>query len=220
MRNLLAVILCILFVSTVQSQIEISPEQFILQTNGDDIQKFPTVTNNSSETVDLFWTYQLGEDYPAEWSHLICDDTLCYAPNAVMSSPFLPNTLEAGESFNFDIKIFTSGVAGSTYGILCLYDDQGFNNEVACTKMPTSVSEAELANIRVWPNPAIDLFSITGDSEIKRVVARDLSGKAYIDMEHTEGQVHHISEFNEQILLVSMLDASGDVIKTEKLFVH
>lgn len=106
--------------------------------------------------------------------------------------------------------------AKSTSGVNCVV----WTADTYCTKMPTSVSEAELAYIRVWPNPAIDRFSITGDSEIKRVVARDLSGKAYIDMEHTEGQVHHISEFNEQILVVSMLDASGDVIKTEKLFVH
>lgn len=103
---------------------------------------------------------------------------------------------------------------------MSLYDDHGFTNEVACTKMPTSVSEAELAYIRVWPNPAIDRFSITGDSEIKRVVARDLSGKVYIHMEHSQGQLHHVYEFNEQILLVSMIDASGAVIKTEKLSVH
>ena len=142
MKPLSTLLLTFLFTLALSAQITINPDVIAFQTDGEMINVKINVTNNSNDYTDIYWKFVPAENFPAEWGITVCDDETCYLENIIQCSPGGPNDMTAGYDFDFKFTINPNGVEGTSYGILYLYDDSKFENEVAVSSAPiTFVSD-------------------------------------------------------------------------------
>ena len=212
--SIFAFVLCV----SLTAQVEINPEVLMFETDGSDFKIEPEVINNTEFNTNIYWMFEKGENFPDAWSVIICDDTLCYSPNTFKSSGLLPNLMNAGYSFKFKMTVQANGVAGSSYGILHLYDDNNCSNEVATSMPPTtSVNTDAIDHYVVYPNPASEIFRIKNDQHVKSIEILNSSGQVQIKEIHQKGQVHSISHLSNGIFFLKLKDGNGEILKIEYL---
>ena len=121
------------------AQVEINPGTLMLEAdNQDQIFMDIVITNNNSESIKIYWKYEPGDNYPANWKTQICDLNLCYRWDDFESNARFPNVVQPEEKVVFTIKVKNNmnedfPVSGNAYGILRLFDDPDRTNEIAST---------------------------------------------------------------------------------------
>ena len=122
------------------AQIDINPSTIVLEGEGSDqIYIDILITNNNSETAEIYWIFEPAASYPDSWKTQICDLNLCYLFDILSSLPNSPYIIEPGDEVKFTVKVKnvfneTLPVNGSSYGILRLYDDPDKTNETNLRK--------------------------------------------------------------------------------------
>ncbi len=218
MKLLSTLFLACLFSYASVAQITIDPEVVLFEGSFLEFEVKPVVTNNTDEFTNIYWMFEKGTDFPDEWSVIVCDDTLCYFPNVFKSSPLFPNELEADSSFEFKFTVTPNGVAGSTYGIIHLYDDAECTNEVATSKMPiTSVGEEVLQRLVLYPNPTRENFGIKEDDNVKSIEIYNNVGQAVRRLSHEKAQVHSIADLPFGPYSVVLRDTENKILKSLRL---
>lgn len=223
MRILLTNLLVAFVLSFATAQVSIDPGYLLFDVDKvEQIYIDINITNSSSEDIELFWQYEEGVDYPAEWKTQICDLNLCYSWDVFQSSALAPNTVAAGATALFTLKIenvtLGENISGSSFGILRLFDDNQFSNEVAFTASePLSVSNSDLAKLVIFPNPTTDRFQIKSDDGVSSVSIYNIVGREVSSVRHVQGMVHDVSTLRTGMYLVRLMDDKGEVIKAMRL---
>jgi len=218
MKLLSTLLFVCLFSFSAMAQITIEPEVVLFEGGLFDFEVKPVVTNNTNEETYIYWMFEKGTDFPEEWSVIVCDDTLCYAPNIFKSSALFPNVMEPESSFEFKFTVSPNGVTGSSYGIIHLYDDEDCTNEVATSKMPvTSVADDLLERLVLYPNPTQDKFAIKEDDNVKSIEIYNNIGQSVIRLSHKKGQIHSISDLSFGPYTVVLRNTESKILKSLQL---
>jgi len=203
--------------STAQ-EVTLSPDFLKLETEGKDMKIEPSLANVSGEEILIYWIYEKGENYPDEWEVQICDSKTCYPYNTLSINPTNPNDMLPDATFKFEIKVRTNDVAGDSYGILRLYTDPLFENEIYVSSISTSTKQEELKAISVYPNPTSDFIVIKDDQNVASVQILSISGNVLGNAKHVEGNRYSISEYTTGYYLIRSVDKEGKISLTEKVF--
>ncbi len=204
------------------AQIEINPGSLVLEAEGaEQIYMDINITNNNSESTEIYWTYEPAADYPENWRTQLCDLNLCYLWDAFSSSSSLPNVVEPGQEVKFTIKVknVVEGlpVSGSSYGILRLYDDPEKTNEVASTSPVTSTNELVLNDLVIYPNPTTESFQLKNDGSVSSISIYNIVGRLVKTLNHTDGMVHDVTSLRTGMYLVRLENKEGDILKSMRL---
>ena len=225
MRNLL-ITACLLFAGTLSAQlsIEIDPPTIHGQGSVDenDIEVHVTITNTSDTKVDLLWTRHEVEK-PDVWWTWICDLNACYAFDIGKAPSSRVNTLSRGESMEFQVHAKAFGVAGFAQINVDIYDASDTTNILgtveATFEAGTSSTDdlAELADLRVYPNPTTDYFRIYKSEKVEYIEVYNIVGKQVLTFNATRDGHYDVSAIPEGMYLVRLLDRQNAVLKTVRL---
>lgn len=203
-------------------QIEVTPNELLFVANGEDqlYQEFNVVNNIGSDS-DVYWRFELGNDFPDDWTAQICDINLCYGWGTYQSAPSAPNAIADGVTVKFSVKVRrndSSAMNGTSYGIIKFYDDPEFTNEIGSSSAPvTSTSDLDLSDLVIYPNPTTHSFQIKNDGAIASVSIYNIVGREVSTLNHSEGMVHDVSDLRSGMYLVRLVNAKGDVVKAMRL---
>lgn len=223
MKRIVLSFFSLLMVSAgVFAQVEFTSGPIILEANLEDqIFEDILITNNTSETMEIYWEYEPGEDYPENWRTQLCDLNLCYLWDAFSSSPSLPNVIEPGQEVLFTIKVkhIVEGelVSGSSCGVLRLYNDADKTNEVAASLCTTSTDDVNLEDLVIYPNPTTETFQIKNDGLVASISLYNIVGRLVQSFNHSDGMIHDVASLRSGMYLVRLEDKNGDVLKSMRL---
>ncbi len=187
------------------------------------------VINNSTDTLKLKWE-RFVLNQPENWETQGCDNNRCWLPfvntnyneSAQILEPFI---LPPDSNFVFTLYLLPNGQAGNADYML---DFSLINNpdsilasiDLAATVSSSSTStfsQKELENIYVFPNPVVNSFRITNDQDIDQVVVRNILGRRIRTFTAYPGASYSVFDLPQGIYLVSLLDQTGQSVKTMRV---
>ncbi len=182
------------------------------------------VTNLAADPIDLRWLLVV-EEAPVDWKFKICDNTQCYGTNVTSNvDPVLginiPVTLATNDTTLLEFHILPKGVAGNVKAKIHLTPADNFDNIIATADYDvtvegiTSVSEAEKAAVKLYPNPTSDYLTLNENSVVEQLIVYNIIGKPVRSFSAENGRQYNISDLPNGLYLVSLLDKDNDIIKT------
>ncbi len=187
-----------------------------------------TITNTSTSDKTFRWilTVDSQED---PWAFAVCDINTCYNTD-VTTETF---TLIAGQSSIMDVHLYPSGdqttlegaVPGTgtaTVKITEMQDPDNtvtgeYNFEIVGEAVPTSLTELELSQLKLFPNPTSDYFEVQGPEGVANVTIYNLFGTTIDNFSFQSGEKYSISNFAKGLYLVALEDEDGQLLKTMRL---
>jgi len=180
-----------------------------------------TLKNNSNEQINAYWEIILDDDFPVEWETYLCDKNLCYTKFVRNCPENQVNEFMPGEESEWMFHTLPKGVVGE--GMACIrifYPDLDSSFVDHCVDMSltaNSITEIDLSQVSLFPNPTSDLFQVKSDEYVRKVGVYNVVGKQVDEMSHIPGQAHNIEHLNKGMYLVRLMDETGQIIKTMKL---
>ena len=189
------------------------------------------VANVGTDTETFYWDIVRSADMPEEWEFSICDQILCFPVGQESSDcdePSFQNILAPGESVSYyKVGLYPYGVAGTHTVEFRLTSVCGnvTENDVIATQVITynitggssTKNLQDDKSILIYPNPTADRFQINEDADISDIAIYNIVGKQIFTDSHYVGKSHNISDLDEGIYLVRMMNPDNDVVKVLRL---
>lgn len=184
-----------------------------------------TVTNTSNQTLLLKWKRVI-INQPLGWQTQVCDDFAYYTPDiATNYAPKYninaPVELAPGASLTFSIHVQPMGTAGrGVYEIpfsLTKSPDKTIGSLIFTANVEDAAKEYSKANLRLYPNPAIDYFEITPNAPVDKIELYNMIGKKIRTYNAEYTNRFDISEIPPGLYLVSLINEKRGVLKTLRL---
>lgn len=224
MKYLYAIVFVfVCFVSQAQITHLPSPAKMTVHKDSFDVKFTVTYKADFDDATKIYW--KIIKDtttWNKSWFSYLCDNELCYDRNVDKSSGSLPNTFGIGD-YKWDFHIQPFGNEGATIVQLVLYTDKNHTEEIYRTRIyinvdPASTQQTISANqIKVFPNPASEYFSITNQSNVDKIRVYNMFGAEVKTFFHYNNAQHQIDELRSGMYLLRMFDKNNKVIKTVKL---
>lgn len=175
------------------------------------------VINTSDDEITLRWIKE-AQSKPEVAGAAICDNVLCYDPS-VNQSDF---SIAKGDTANFDFHYYPNGSGGAAVYKVMLQEVGNIENNTDVTFTMNKVATntfgfAGLEDVRVYPNPATDYFSVDGVDQLKEVIVYNLVGQEVKRYKASLKAKYDVSELMRGLYLVRLVDQKEKVIKTVRL---
>jgi len=176
------------------------------------------VTNNSSNEVDFTWVRDQS-GFVDGWTSGVCDKNLCYLPQ-VSTQKF---NLTAGETGNMDLHLYPNDISGDGFADITVTDDNDptnfivlrYNFSVGGT---SSVVDFELGNVKAFPNPADDYFTLSDvPTGLETISMYNILGKEVKNFNAVSGANYNVSDLAAGLYLVNLTNAKGENLNTIKM---
>ena len=181
-----------------------------------DINNHNTVTSVQGGTFE--WVRDIVE-VTEGWQIAVCDVNLCYLPS-VGNREF---EMTAGQVGTMDVHAYTDGGEGAAEVKMTVTDVNDASNTTSATyyfnpSMLSSTGEVRVRTIKVFPNPATELFNVQ-DSEntISEVVIYNIIGRPMATYQATASGQYDISNLATGLYLVQLKEADGSIVRTVRL---
>jgi len=197
-------------------------------TNPKNVNAHATITNTSDASKTFRWILTV-DSQEEPWGFAVCDINTCY--NAGVTTETF--TLLAGQSSIMDVHVYPSGdqttlegaVPGTGSASLKITEMQDPDNTVTGTynfniegeAVPTSLTELELSQLKLFPNPTADYFEVQGPEGVATVSIYNLFGTAIENFAFQSGEKYNVSNYAKGLYLVALEDEDGQLLKTMRL---
>lgn len=180
------------------------------------------LTNTTEDTKEWTWTIEKGEDFPEDWTIEVCDQISCWAPNtfAMPNDGLGANILTAGAAtvpFNNYIRVTNNGVEGTGSLKFCVFENFDFSDEVLCSDFSTSTGDLNINTISIYPNPTLDYFHISANSQISKIDVYNIVGKRVKSFNHNANATYDVTDIRNGLYVVRLLDKNGRQVKSMRL---
>ncbi len=184
-----------------------------------------SITNAGSSPVTVWWKVKKGSTFSPQWNTQTCDLYTCYANNFDECPASKPQTIAAGATVAYSMHFFPNGVVGSSTISFELYSDKSFKTLVAQTD-PTGVLIADkslstktptTADLKVFPNPTEDYFTIKNDAGVAKISIFNIVGKEVDSYKHVSGSTYNVSDYVRGLYIVRLIDVRGKTLKSIRL---
>lgn len=198
-----------------------------LTTEPKDVKAHVSITNNSAETKSYRWVLTI-LDQPTEWAVAVCDVNTCYNPGTTFEdfdlAPNQTSIMDAHVYPSGDIQTLDGAVPGvGTYTIKVTEIGNSDNTataeyEITVVGNPiTSLNDLEIAQLRLFPNPATDFFQLEGPEGVEKITLYNLLGRELVQYQVNESQSYDISQLPKGMFLVALTDGKERILKTVRL---
>ncbi|MBR9920383.1 MAG: T9SS type A sorting domain-containing protein [Bacteroidetes bacterium] len=188
-----------------------------------------TITNTSDDaTFTMVWVREV-IDAPVEWEYRTCDNTQCY-PTFMDTNHNPPQTvledlvvLAPGEESLLDMHVLPRHVPGVGTVRLSIYDLDDLDNPIVVVDYEVavstynSVSDQDIADIQLFPNPATDFFMLDGDQVVDQIVVYNLLGRPVRYFRAQEGARYDMAGLPDGFYLIGLQNEDAGTLKTVRL---
>ncbi|MBK8113006.1 MAG: T9SS type A sorting domain-containing protein [Saprospiraceae bacterium] len=232
MKRYFTILLFVFSIYRADTQIVISPDTACIHvdTNGIIDTVKLTITNNTAAEVSLYWTLDLGKNFPSQWRTQICDFNLCYDYNVRQQSPNKPNKLAAGatnKTFSFYLTdSFNYEFIDTVY--IVFYTDKTFKDTLqvipiligGCNVMSHTFN-VSLNEVVLQPNPSFDgSFEIRGDNDFDRIELYDMMGRLILKQGYEAHKKYEIPNANSGMSVVKLISDKRNQVVCRLLMVQ
>lgn len=202
-------------------------ENVDLTNNELDLETYISVSNTTTDPIQLVWTRFIPEDCPEEWQTQVCDNNLCYFfeigsnvdAEIGINAPF---ELDANETFDgFVFHVWPRQVAGCCRMKLqfatvdapdeiletVLFDVSVNSTECDFTLSTEQIAEAQLIN--VFPNPTHDSFTLSNNDVVKKIDLYNNIGQKLYSYDFENGQYLDVSNLGPGIYTLILKNKEG-----------
>ena len=181
------------------------------------------VKNNSTVLKQYVWERTVMNDCNNDQTWF-CDPNLCYIPS-VSTQTF---ALEPGAEGPFElhatftdmehrdlvvqIKVYEAG--NETNVIDAMYEFVSGN----C--IGVDVKDVELKDIKLFPNPATDYFTLTSIGNVRDVIIHNIIGTPLKQYIAEEGAHYSISDLPSGVYMVQLVDTDGNNVGSKRVYKH
>jgi len=183
-----------------------------------------TVANIYNGPVSFWWRLVKDGTFPSTWTTQVCDLNTCYFEGVDKCPKNNPNSLTAGSSSDaMYVKLNPKNTEGTTNMWFKLYSNSDLTNLVdslliVVVSQGTSQKDVVNEQIAIFPNPAIDYFSLKGEFDnADHLEIFDATGRL---LDHTQiepGKQYNISGLHTGLYYVKLMDRQRQVIQTLRL---
>lgn len=172
--------------------------------------------NNGTDTLQVRWTRKV-INITEGWQSAICDKNQCFFPS-VSSQPFefLP-----GEAARLDVHVYPNDFTGSAIIEVTLVNTEDTTQSVTgvyyFNQETNGTLDVKLETVKVYPNPAQDVFTISDVDDVARIDLFDLAGRTVKQFQYGDGQWYSISDLPQGSYLMRLLSADGQSLVTRPL---
>jgi len=224
MKSLLHLLLFLIFSMTGYSQLVLQDMRLEGDVRSEKLALDFWVHNEGADPVTYYWDIDRNANFPSEWGISVCDCWLCYMEGQETANCDMECTTEAQDSFMFTIYVHPHGVEAVgelTFKLLGNCGDDttliSSNTLTYAVSVGSSTMNSEDSNILIYPNPTLNSFQIAADENIESVVIYDIVGREILVAEHRSGQSYDVSNLEQGIYVVRMMDKASEVVKVVKL---
>ncbi|MEL7121607.1 MAG: T9SS type A sorting domain-containing protein [Bacteroidota bacterium] len=237
-QNLLFILLSFFLTSTISAQdslFTLSPnpveQDFVvndLNSKALDQALTTTITNISSDTLELIWVRMIMES-PEAWETQVCDNVACYLPFVSTNwdedlDLMNPAIIPPGDTMDLIIYVLPNGQEGSGSFQLQLFSNENRDSMLTAVNMSTTITssttstvdEAELRALYLYPNPVTHSFRLTETQSIERITVYNTLGMPIKTFQVYNGAEYDISELPQGIYLVTYMDRRNEILKTSR----
>jgi hypothetical protein len=127
-------------------------------------------------------------------------------------------TLEPGDTSRLDLHLLPRQVIGSgtMHIVISDYDNPGNLIDTAIYELsvPTSVYDQQLSQLRLFPNPAVEYFSLDGPDLVDQLIVYNTLGKQVRVFDVYDGARFAVGDLPDGVYLVSLFSFREGVMKT------
>lgn len=106
------------------------------------------------------------------------------------------------------LLIFSFAFFSATYAQVAV---KGIGSERVYSKKNATI------NLQVYPNPAVEFFSVTGSESVRRIEIYNLVGKKLKAFYASPDRKYEITDLDNGMYLAQFLDENGFVITTQRI---
>lgn len=199
----------------------------------DFMQALASISNNTSDTLFLKWERVL-EDTPDGWKTTVCEPNLCVFPN-VNTREFIlyPNVIDQAMYVEAYPGMYPGGIPqnGAVPGIGEVHLKISNLNDPSDTLIAVylftlvgspilDLTEPELEQINIFPNPATDYFMLSETKEIDRIIVYNILGQQVKTFEVNGNQYFEINDFPNGNYVINLMNKDQEMLKALRLQKH
>lgn len=182
--------------------------------DSDDLKAENHIVNNTNQAKTLRWERTEINLTPDCYTQ-VCDLTLCYSPN-VSTQTF---ELAPGESGPLSVHLLLPDVIDATAVVRVKYYDVNNPSDslisvYSITTLTTGTEEqAAAANIKLFPNPTVESFTLEHADMIAAVRIFGLDGRQVSRMEAEPSQAYSLAGLPSGSYIVALENGKGQVVR-------
>ncbi len=215
------IFLTIILRGNAQVTLAISSQDIKMAVNPDsfEVKGRVTIKKTSNQTKKFTWQRSLST-ITNGWYCLVCDKTNCWS--AATGSPLDYIELAGGASINLDIFIRPEKKSGAATIDVKIFE-QGNEANAVTSKITFSSNSKEKvvktpdSNVSIYPNPAVEYFMISDNSNVEKVVIYNIIGRQMRSYKVTDGTKYYVNDLPDGIYIIRLLHANGTTLKTSRL---
>ncbi|MEO0042095.1 MAG: hypothetical protein RL329_1543 [Bacteroidota bacterium] len=211
---LACLVLCIQTAQTQNVTISPNPASKAVHADSADVFAHTVVKNNATSSKTFRWERTI-RSATMGWDIAICDKNLCYLPSVSTRDM----TLSAGEEGRMDVHIYPNRVVGAAVIEVKVTEVGNNSNTSTCiyyfnTPVGTKDLMNKASNLRIYPNPVVDHFSIIDDNDIVETIAiYNMIGRQVRTFKTSEEAKYSIGDLPDGMYLIRFYSANGLMVK-------
>lgn len=177
------------------------------------------IKNNTNAQINILWTREILQ-LPTGWSTYVCDANNCYADFIGKCPELYINKVKANDSVNLDVHILDDGNEGEAHIVMWVYEKEDTSKKVKVDYLfNKAVSNNDFRNIeiKVYPNPAYNSFSVEYNQGLNRIELYTILGKKVTTFKAQPKSSYDISPLEDGLYFVKLVGPNEQMLRTIRL---
>lgn len=175
--------------------------------------------NLSSRELELLWIREILQ-MPRKWNSYVCDANFCYDTMIGKCPEFYPNKINARDSAILDVHVRDSGVTGEAHIVMWVFEREDTSQKIKVDYLfnkTVSNNEGRMIEIKVYPNPAYNSFSVDYNHSLTRIDLYTLLGKKIASFKAKQNTSYDISQLSDGLYFMKLIGNNEKIFKTIRL---
>jgi hypothetical protein len=214
-------ILCVevLVAQTPRFSVNPNPNSISFQADGTDHFAHGKVKNNTGAQINVLWTREILQ-LPVDWQTYVCDANYCYGPGLGKCPDNGPNKIKAGDSTTLDVHVTDNGTDGEAHIVMWVYEKEDTSKKIKVDYLFNKVlsnNQVKNIEIKVYPNPAYNSFSIDFNQGLNRIDFYSILGKKVTSYKAMQKTSYDISQLEDGLYFVKLIGPNEQHLRTIRL---
>ncbi|GAA5221434.1 T9SS type A sorting domain-containing protein [Membranihabitans marinus] len=174
------------------------------------------VINTSDEAIRFMWK-KVVKKSPEQWDFAICDIYQCWTPTIDSSEV----VLEPGDTSNLDLHVYPNNSPGKADVSVLISDvnnpSDSYELGITVNDAVSPISYFDPGNIRIYPNPTTEYFSVDGIDDLRQVVVVNLVGQIVKKFSASVNSRYKVSDLETGLYLIRLINKEDKIVKTIRL---
>jgi hypothetical protein len=178
-----------------------------------------SIKNLTNSSLNMLWTREILQ-LPQGWSTYVCDANYCYGDQVGKCPEQYPNKIKANDSTTLDVHVVDDGNDGEAHIVMWVYEKEDTSKKVKVDYLFNKVisnNDVKNIEIKVYPNPAYNSFSVDYNQGLNRIDLFTILGRKVISYKALPKSSYDISHLEDGLYFVTLLGPNEQMLRTIRL---